>query len=138
MVQRKNLDQKQRESLLCFLLERIVNNQLGRGAIQAGAIQFSVTRGTVSRLWRKWNAARANPLNNQLDVRTLVSSGKYGNQYALKYNPEDLRESVTEIEVKRRRSIRPLALLLGISKTHLNHLILTQGLLVPRNCSKKG
>jgi hypothetical protein len=52
MIQRKNLVQKQREGLFCFLLERIENNELCRGAIQAGAIEFSVMRGTLSRLWK--------------------------------------------------------------------------------------
>jgi hypothetical protein len=128
MVLKRNLTQKERERLFCFLLQRLQNNELRRGAIQTAATEFSVTRGTVSRLWKRWNAARANPLNNELDIGKLVSSGKYGNEFALKYNFEDLRNSVREIAVRHRRTVRPLATMLGISKTHLNRLIKEQGL----------
>jgi hypothetical protein len=55
-----------------YLLEHLVNGVLPRGIFQVAAIEFSVARQMVSRLWKLWHASHATALNGEWDV----SSGK--------------------------------------------------------------
>jgi hypothetical protein len=70
MVTRTNLADVERRRLKGFLLERLENGVIRRGAIRDGAVLVGVSHCTVSRLWRKWKVAHENALNGVWDVTT--------------------------------------------------------------------
>ncbi len=70
-----------------YLVEHLVNEQLSRGILGAAAVQFSVSRQTVSRLWREWRLAHALALNGEWDV---TSGKKKVSGRGIKYNHDDV------------------------------------------------
>jgi hypothetical protein len=82
MVTRKNLTDKQRIRLKDYLSEHLVNGLLPRGIFGVAAIEFSVARPTVSRLWKLRHASHATAFNGEWDV----TSGKKSCGRWLKYS----------------------------------------------------
>ena len=54
MSKHKHLTNAEREQVLMFLLERVENDELKRGALSETAEHFSVHVSTVSRWWSDW------------------------------------------------------------------------------------
>ena len=116
MVLKRNLTDAQRVMLKDYLLERLANDELPRGTLQAAAVEFSVTRQTCSRLWKAWGVARATALNGKWDVK----SGPKGSGCGHKYNRDDVAQAVRDLPLRQRTTVRLLEGALAISKSTVN------------------
>jgi hypothetical protein len=112
MVIRKNLTYEQRLGLLHFLLQPYDNDTLEWGALAHGAALMSVTRGTVSRLWKGWCLKHTASLNGEWDV----TSGKKTNHGTVKYVPDEFVNALAELPLRSKTTIRGLARQLGVSR----------------------
>lgn len=120
----KNMTFDERREMLDFLLARRADptgkapGKLARNAINEAAIEFSVDRRTVSRLWKRAAASleRGEPVCD-------VASRKVGRQGRRKRDWSAALEKVREVPVEQRGSIRALASAVGIPKTTLFELL---------------
>ena len=70
---KQEMNDKERNAVLQFLLQHLKNDKLSHGAINAAAIKFNVHRSTISRLWKQ---AKTSKING--DEIYNVSSQKIG------------------------------------------------------------
>jgi hypothetical protein len=108
-----------------YLLEHLANDELPRGILQAASVEFSVTRQTVSRLWKGWHATCARALNGEWDVK----SKKKGTGHGLKYNRDDLAQAVCELPLRSRNTVWLLEGALDISRGTIHRLIRSEKIL---------
>lgn len=127
---RANLTEEERQNLLQFLLQRLQDGELARGALAAASKQFNVHRSTISRIWAAAHASRVG------DIWT-VTSGKKKNGASLKYDREALREEVKDLPLHSRTSVRALSENLKISVGTLHTMIRKDGVLRPHSSSVK-
>jgi hypothetical protein len=133
MVTRTNLADVDRRRLKDFLLERLEDGVLTRGAIRDGAVLVGVTHCTVSRLWRKWKVAHENALNGVWDVTT----GKKANGRPVKYPREGFVQAVRELPYRSRGTVRLIEGAIGVSATTIHRLIHKEKLLKPHTSNGK-
>ncbi|CAH0474600.1 unnamed protein product [Peronospora belbahrii] len=120
----KNLTYEERRSMLDFLMKRRVEgtSKLIRHAVTDAAMEFSVDRRTVSRLWKR----AVQSLENG-DHVCDVASRKAGRRGRRKRDWSAELERVKEIPLAQRGSIRALATAVGIPKTTLYELLKEDG-----------
>ena len=130
MRKRKNLTDDERIRLKDFLLEGLADGPvfaLKRGVLKEGADYFSVTKGTVSRLWKLWREKRNHSINGEWDV----TSGIKKNGPAVKHNRDGVSVSALAVPLSERWNIRSMAVALDIPKSSLSRMIADDGVLVP-------
>lgn len=57
---KKEMNTKERNAVLQFLLQHLKNDKPSYGAINAAAIKFNVHRSTISRLWKQAKTSKIN------------------------------------------------------------------------------
>lgn len=57
---KKEMNNKERNAVLQFLLQNLKNDKLSHGAINAAAIKLNVLRSTISRLWKQAKTSKIN------------------------------------------------------------------------------
>lgn len=119
MPTHKNLNLAARQALRDFLLPRSENGKLKHGSVTEAAELFGVSKSTISRIWRTWEARRARSLNGVVDV----SSGKKTNGRPLKYVREQLQEELQQIPLRERSTYRSAAHRLDISASTVYRMI---------------
>jgi hypothetical protein len=91
----------------------MLGSELAWGILQAASVKFSITRQTLSRLWKGWRAACATALNGEWGV----TSKKKGTGRGLKYNCDDIAQAVCELPLRSRSTVQLLEGALHISST---------------------
>ena len=109
----RELTNKERETIVCQLLESLVDERLPYGAIKEMAEIFHVNRLCISKIWNKSVKAQENG-NYSLSV---IHNRKAGMTNNLKYNPRELGLAIQELPTNQRRNYRDAVQALGVSTT---------------------
>jgi hypothetical protein len=106
-------------------LEHLANGKIPRGTLKLAVVKFSVTRQTISRLWKGWCVAHTTALNGEWDV----TSGKKASGRGLNYNHDEGAEAVHDLPLRQRSTIWLLEGALLISKSTIHRLLRTKKVL---------
>ncbi|ETI53387.1 hypothetical protein F443_03632 [Phytophthora nicotianae P1569] len=113
-----NLTPTQRQTIVCFLLDRSDNGEISGGDISAAVAKYERHRSTISRLWELHKKTRTeeNRLGN-------LASGLIGNCGRKAIDTDELRLQIRKIPLSRRMTIKSLAAALGVSTTVIRRLL---------------
>ncbi|ETL99801.1 hypothetical protein L917_03394 [Phytophthora nicotianae] len=113
-----NLTPTQRETIVCFLLDRSDNGEISGGDISAAVAKYERHRSTISRLWELHKKTRTeeNRLGN-------LASGLIGSCGRKAIDTDELRLQIRKIPLSRRMTIKSLAAALGVSTTVIRRLL---------------
>ena len=115
---KKELTEKERQSVCYALLSHVDNKTLPRGVILSIAKKFEVDRSTISRLWTKH--IKVHVENDQLE-KIDVSGKKASRGTKRIYDPISLEEEIKNIPKSQRTTVRATAHALKVgTKTVMN------------------
>jgi hypothetical protein len=126
----KEMTTSSRQAAFCTLHSHAKVGVLERGWMAKTARMFSVHHSTMTRLWREISAkiadknlAVADVLNNPAFFENKrKQTGRHP-----KWDREELREALREIPTPQRKSIRSLAIAMGVPKSTLHGMVKTEG-----------
>ena len=105
MPKHRKLSRDEKKRAFLMLQGVMEDGRLPHGAIQKIAVKFGVTRGAISQLWKKCGGAQAGALNKSPDALKLTQ----GPLRPPKYDTEELKACVEEIDLAERKTFRDLS-----------------------------
>ena len=112
----KNLSNNQRNAIYDHLLEKTVNGKLPRGSMTSASTIFNVSRSTIYRIWKRGKSSRVSSTSNaNVDSRIKANSGR-----RVKRTPSGLKNTIRELPLNKRRTIRLMAEASGIPRSTLH------------------
>jgi hypothetical protein len=98
----KHMSEKTRNDVFLMLVQISENGVLPHGAITRVADQFLAQRSSVSRLWKQACSKRAAGLS----ISEAIAKKSKKGIYPVKYIPELISAQISQIPIRRRKTIR--------------------------------